>query len=134
MQSFGCNELNAASLSKLQKPPNKEILSDYGFAGEKWCPQSSFGGLFPDNLSTIFPWAEFFLSTQRDYLHKEEHVAGAHGVEARYPFLDPRVVQEYIWLAPDAWLLHVAPVMIFLALFPFCSFESGVLALVSALL
>lgn len=51
----------------------------------------------------IFPWNEFFLSTQRDYLHKEEHVAGAHGVEARYPFLDPRVVQEYIWLSPDAW-------------------------------
>ncbi|CAJ1382506.1 unnamed protein product [Effrenium voratum] len=78
-----------------------EILSDYGFAGKKWCPQSSFGGLFPENLSTIFPWAEFFLSTQRDYLHKEEHVAGAHGVEGRYPFLDPRVVQEYLWLAPE---------------------------------
>mmetsp|Transcript_35508 Transcript_35508/g.81983 ORF Transcript_35508/g.81983 Transcript_35508/m.81983 type:complete len:565 (+) Transcript_35508:36-1730(+) len=78
-----------------------EILSDYGFGGDKWCPQSSFGGLFPDNLSTIFPWAEFFLSTQRDYLHKEEHVAGAHGVEGRYPFLDPRVVQEFLWLAPE---------------------------------
>ncbi|CAK9097591.1 Asparagine synthetase [glutamine-hydrolyzing] (Glutamine-dependent asparagine synthetase) [Durusdinium trenchii] len=78
-----------------------EILSDYGFEGEKWCPQSSFGGLFPENLSTIFPWGEFFLSTQRDYLHKEEHVAGAHGVEGRYPFLDTRVVQEYLWLAPE---------------------------------
>ncbi|CAE7303543.1 asnH [Symbiodinium natans] len=78
-----------------------EILSDYGFAGDKWCPQSSFGGLFPNDLSTIFPWAGFFLSTQRDYLHKEEHVAGAHGVEARYPFLDPRVVQEFLWLAPE---------------------------------
>ena len=80
----------------------EEILSDYGFGGAKWCPQSSFGGLFPENLSSIFPWKEFFLSTQRDYLHKEEHVAGAHGVEARYPFLDPRVVQEYLWLAPEA--------------------------------
>eukprot|EP00440_Ansanella_granifera_P053061 gb/GFBE01057528.1/.p1 GENE.gb/GFBE01057528.1/~~gb/GFBE01057528.1/.p1 ORF type:complete len:398 (+),score=40.88 gb/GFBE01057528.1/:1-1194(+) len=78
-----------------------EILSDYGFGGKKWCPQSSFGGLFPDDLSDIFPWREFFLSTQRDYLHKEEHVAGAHGVEARYPFLDPRVVQEYLWLSPE---------------------------------
>lgn len=78
-----------------------EILSDYGFGGKKWCPQSSFGGLFPEDLSTIFPWSEFFLSTQRDYIHKEEHVAGAHGVETRYPFLDPRVVQEYLWLAPE---------------------------------
>mmetsp|Transcript_168743 Transcript_168743/g.542301 ORF Transcript_168743/g.542301 Transcript_168743/m.542301 type:complete len:556 (+) Transcript_168743:87-1754(+) len=78
-----------------------EILSDYGFQGEKLCPQSSFGGLFPEDLSEVFPWAEFFLSTQRDYLFKEEHVAGAHGVEARYPFLDTNLVQEFIWLAPE---------------------------------
>ena len=32
---------------------------------------------------------------------KEEIVAGAHGLEARYPFLDPRVVQEFLWLAPE---------------------------------
>lgn len=78
-----------------------EILSDYGFQGEKLCPQSSFGGQFPDNLTNIFPWATFYLSTQRDYLFKEEHVAGAHGVEARYPFLDTTVVQEFLWLAPE---------------------------------
>lgn len=93
---------NLECIGQLGTLPSKEILSDYGFEGEKWCPQSSFGGLFPENLSTIFPWGEFFLSTQRDYLHKEEHVAGAHGVEGRYPFLDTRVVQEYLWLAPEA--------------------------------
>lgn len=78
-----------------------ETLSDYGFNGKKWNPQSSFGGLFPEDLGALFPWQEFFLSTQRDYLFKEEHVAGAHGVEARYPFLDPQVVQEFLWLAPE---------------------------------
>ncbi|KAL3903684.1 MAG: hypothetical protein SGPRY_011579 [Prymnesium sp.] len=31
---------------------------------------------------------------------KEELTAGAWGVEARYPFLDPDVVQEYLWLTP----------------------------------
>lgn len=78
-----------------------EILSDYGFAGEKFCSQSSFGGLFPDDLAEVFPWSEFFMSTQHDYLMKEEIVAGAHGVEGRYPFLDPQVVQEFLWLAPS---------------------------------
>eukprot|EP00928_Gymnodinium_smaydae_P001508 TRINITY_DN10549_c2_g1_i1.p1 TRINITY_DN10549_c2_g1~~TRINITY_DN10549_c2_g1_i1.p1 ORF type:complete len:595 (+),score=134.34 TRINITY_DN10549_c2_g1_i1:73-1857(+) len=78
-----------------------EVLSDYGFQGERFCPQSTFGGLFPAALSEIFPWAEFFLSTQRDYLMKEELVAGAHGMEGRYPFLDARVVQEYLWLSSD---------------------------------
>lgn len=75
-----------------------EIISDYGHAGHKIFPHSNFGGLFPDNLQARFPWEGFFLGTQRDYLMKEELVAGAHGVEARYPFLDRAVVQEFLWL------------------------------------
>jgi asparagine synthetase B (glutamine-hydrolysing) len=31
-------------------------------------------------------------------LAKEEYVAGAYGIEARYPFLDKQVVQEFLWL------------------------------------
>ena len=76
-----------------------EIISDYGFAGVKFFPHSSFGGLFPDELTSIFPWPSVFLGTQRDYLMKEEVVAGSHGVEARYPFLDKQVVQEFLWLS-----------------------------------
>ena len=37
----------------------------------------------------------------RNYLMKEELVAGAHGFEGRYPFLDPKVVQEYLWLTSE---------------------------------
>ena len=76
-----------------------EIISDYGFAGHKFFPHSSFGGLFPENMSAFFPWTSFFLGTQLDYLTKEEVVGGSHGLETRYPFLDRRVVQEFIWLA-----------------------------------
>jgi hypothetical protein len=32
---------------------------------------------------------------------KEELVSGAHGIEGRYPFLDPKVVQEFLWLKPE---------------------------------
>merc|ERR1712060_996761 len=78
-----------------------EVLTDYGFQGERLCPQSTFGGDFPRDLSDVFPWQEFFLSTQRDYLMKEELVAGVHGMEGRYPFLDRRTVQEYLWLTSD---------------------------------
>ncbi|CAJ1403440.1 unnamed protein product [Effrenium voratum] len=79
-----------------------EIISDYGHGGKKIFPHSNFGGLFPETLTELFPWEAFFLGTQRDYLMKEELVAGVHGVEARYPFLDRRVVQEFLWLAPAA--------------------------------
>ena len=29
---------------------------------------------------------------------KEEMVAGAYGIETRYPFLDFKVIQEFLWL------------------------------------
>jgi asparagine synthetase B (glutamine-hydrolysing) len=78
-----------------------ELFSDYGFMGEKKYPHSNFGGLFPDDLSTIFPWPSVFESSMESYLAKEEHVAGSYGLEARYPFLDPKVVQEFLWLTPE---------------------------------
>ena len=37
-----------------------EILSDYGFNGKKITWHSCFGGRFPNDLNTIFPWESFF--------------------------------------------------------------------------
>ena len=53
---------------------------------------------WPANLSEVWPWPAFFGHEMRDYLRKEEHVAGAHGIEGRFPYLDVDVVQEYLWL------------------------------------
>lgn len=76
-----------------------EIFSDYGFGGKKIFVHSNFGGLFPEDLSTIFPWPSFYDSSQLSYLMKEEAVAGSYGLEARYPYLDKDVVQEFLWLS-----------------------------------
>ena len=93
-----------------------EIISDYGFGGRKYFPHSSFGGLFPEDLSSLFPWPSVFLGTQRDYLTKEEVVAGSHGIESRYPFLDRAVVQEFLWLSHDVKnALYKRPVHDFLS-------------------
>lgn len=73
-----------------------EIVSDYGYNGERIFPHSNFGGLFPDDLTKIFPWRSFYFSTMRDYLAKDEYVTGAHGIEGRYPFLDSAVVQAFL--------------------------------------
>jgi len=75
-----------------------EIISDYGFGGRRLYPHSNFGGLFPEDLGSIFPWPSFYGSSQESYLKKEEHVAGSYGIEARFPFLDKRVVQEFLAL------------------------------------
>jgi asparagine synthetase B (glutamine-hydrolysing) len=73
-----------------------EIISDYGFAGRPIFQHSNFGGLWPKDLSKIFPWSSFYGSTQQAYLRKEESVGGAFGIETRYPFLDRFVVQAYL--------------------------------------
>ena len=155
-----------------------ETISDYSIDGEPVFCHSCFRGVFPANLSDIFPWCSFYKArapsaslfsfesswllpepaltgsrvvlspachqgTQRNYLMKEELIAGAHGVEGRshphssnlattsqptwppppmiatispapvvslfcshrcatgYPFLNPKVVQEYLWLTPE---------------------------------
>lgn len=78
-----------------------EIFCDYGFQGRKIFPHSNFGGLYPADLSTIFPWNSFYGSSMESYLAKEEMVSGAYGIEGRYPFLDTQVVQEFLWLAAE---------------------------------
>ena len=78
-----------------------EIISDYGFNGVKHYGHSTIGGKFPEDLSSVFPWKNFFGNTQRAYLMKEETVSGTWGVEGRYPFLDKQVVQEFIWLSTE---------------------------------
>ena len=65
-----------------------EIISDYGFNKVKHYSHSTIGGYFPEDLSSVFPWKNFFGNTQRAYLMKEETVTGTWGVEGRYPFLD----------------------------------------------
>lgn len=76
-----------------------EIISDYGFNGERFFPHSNFGGKFPNDLSSIFPWNSFYGSTLESYIAKEEYVGGSFGIEMRYPFLDKDVVQEFLWLS-----------------------------------
>jgi len=78
-----------------------EIYSDYGFNGQKIYNHSNFGGLFPQDLCSIFPWNSFFGSSMESYIAKEEYVGGSYGMEVRYPFLDKKLVQEFLWLSVD---------------------------------
>ena len=71
-----------------------EIMSDYS----QWAQATQLNGVFPEKLSA---WRNFYGNYQRAYLSKEEHIAGAYGIETRYPFLDRAVVQEFLWLTPE---------------------------------
>jgi len=78
-----------------------EILTDYGIEGRNvffMDTTSSLRGIFPDDLTSVFPWYNFFNGRQERYLYKEESVAGLYGIETRYPFLDRNVVQSFLSL------------------------------------
>lgn len=72
-----------------------EILSDY----QLFPKQGELKGIFPCNL---FKWRNFDKGCQESYLIKEEYAGGAFNIETRYPFLDKKLVQEFLWLSVDA--------------------------------
>ena len=81
--------------SRRDEPGADETMTEYGFAGRRHSQISQFGGFWPNNtaLASIFPWYSFMGGTQQNYLAKDEYVTGSYGVEGRFPFLDPAVVQ-----------------------------------------
>lgn len=101
--------LGLASIFTLAKQEGRRVnLSGQG-ADEimtdccRWTEMSQLRGNYPEKLR---PWRNFDGNLQRAYLGKEEHVAGAFGIETRYPFLDWDVVQEFLWLQADLKNMH----------------------------
>ena len=119
-------------LVALQSNGADEVINDYSMHGKyTYGPNNQatrarvqrsataecgcFHGQFPDNLSTIFPWCDFYHGCQRHNLLREEYGAGAHGVETRYPFLDVNVVQEFLWMTPALKMsVYKGPIAVFL--------------------
>lgn len=57
-----------------------------------------------DNISS--PWKNFYGGWNRVFLGGTERIAGLFGIEARYPFLDFDLVQEFINLHPSLKSLY----------------------------
>ena len=73
-----------------------EIYTEYN--GNTPVLRTLHKGHFPKQLEPIFPWPMFYGGHMRNYLRQSDYVAGAHGMEGRYPFLDVDLVQEFLWL------------------------------------
>ena len=112
LSGCGGDEILGGDYGHLGRDPHGNFLfeeQDYTTAylnasrlGVPWPSRSrSSSAGVPRSLAEIFPWGGVFLARLRDYLMKEEMVAGAWGVEGRYPFLDVHVVQEFLWLTPE---------------------------------
>ena len=85
-----------------------EILSDYGYNGQKKTWHSCFGGKYPNDLENVMDqsnpnqsiWLSFQGGINEALLMKEESIFGSYGIETRYPFLDKELVQEFLYLKP----------------------------------
>jgi asparagine synthetase B (glutamine-hydrolysing) len=73
-----------------------EIMSRNQFYSKGWGNVD----IFPDNLSEIYPWPNFFSNTMTNYLRAFEYIGGLFSYEIRYPFLDKNLVQEFLSLQP----------------------------------
>lgn len=100
---------NLSYIASLAKRDNKKIflsgggadeMFDYGWNGQSKYAHSNFGGLFPDDLSIIFPWKSVFGSSMESYIMKDEVVTGSLGQETRTPFINKEIWQEFLWLSP----------------------------------
>ena len=60
-------------------------------------------GLFPSDLTELFPWEAFFLGTQRDYLMKE---AGRDSLESVL-VLELGVWLLSHWIIRSWWLVYM---------------------------
>lgn len=56
---------------------------------------------FPDDMSTVFPWPNFYNGSMQNYIKGDEYVGGSFSYETRYPFCDKELVQEFLWLKPE---------------------------------
>lgn len=74
-----------------------EIFGDY-YIKDRYMNSdcTCFNGVFPEDLSSIFPWKNFYNGSMRKFLTKDEYIIGALGIEARYPFLDKQLVQSFL--------------------------------------
>ena len=56
---------------------------------------------FPNDLNTVFPWPNFFKGSMENYIKGDDYVGGSFSYETRYPFCDPDLIQEFIYLKPN---------------------------------
>ena len=74
-----------------------EVMANNSFYSQGWGNVN----YFPEDLTTVFPWANFFNGSMENYLKGDEYVGGSFGYETRYPFCDKDLVQEFLFLIPS---------------------------------
>jgi len=99
-----CNAGDSEIYVNYMKPKGKRIIiggdggddiySDYGFKGHRMRKQSRFGGHFPSDLDTVWPWIKDNVFIP--YHGRTEKVGGYWGIEYRCPFMSIELIQAWL--------------------------------------
>lgn len=97
---------NLSLVCSYAKRDNRKIFISGGGADEMYdyggkYNHSNFGGVFPNDLTKLFPWASVFGSSMESYIMKDEMCGGNRGLETRYAFINKELWQEFLWLSPE---------------------------------
>ena len=71
-----------------------DIYSDYGYHGKRMRKQSRFGGDFPGDLDTVWPWTQN--NVFKDFHNRTEITYGYYGIEYRCPFMSTELIQAWL--------------------------------------
>ena len=100
------DKVRAAEVKRLEKDGKDPILTR-----SRWCFLKRPENLTDKQELKLADILRYNLRTVRAYLLKEECVAGSFNLETRYPFLDKKVVQEFLWLTPELKNSHYKSVL-----------------------
>ncbi len=99
-----CNSGDSEIYVNYMKPKGKRIIiggdggddiySDYGFKGDRLRKQSRFGGHFPVNLDTVWPWTRD--NVFMPFHSRTEMVGGYWGIEYRCPLMSTALIQAWL--------------------------------------
>jgi asparagine synthase (glutamine-hydrolysing) len=73
-----------------------EIIDNYIGKSNKYYMKS-----WPLDLTTVFPYDNFYGNSQRKFIDEHEYCCLANGIESRNPFLDKELTQEWLWISAD---------------------------------
>ena len=97
------NENATFMLSSLMHTIKKKSIDIFisGQGGDEILSNYYKNNNFFYDLKKQFPWNNFFDGKNRLYVDQLEYVGGCYGIEVRYPFLDKKFIQEFLFLSKD---------------------------------
>lgn len=102
--SYICSKMIHPSVNKkimLTGQGADEIIDNYIFKDFIRRNKSLKMSTWPTELADFFPYDNFYENKQRTFIDIQQYICHAYGLEARNPFLDKKLTQEWLSLSSD---------------------------------